>query len=34
MWVFVFPIASLILILLGSMVIYGLSVYGGKETAY
>jgi hypothetical protein len=34
MWVFVFPIASLILILLGSMVIYGLSVYGGKETTY
>jgi hypothetical protein len=34
MWVFVFPIASLILILLGSLVIYGLAVYGGRETAY
>jgi uncharacterized membrane protein len=34
MWVFVFPIASLVLVLLSSMVIYGLTVYGDKEPAY
>jgi uncharacterized membrane protein HdeD (DUF308 family) len=34
MWVFVFPIAALVLILLGTLVIYGLAVYGGRESAY
>jgi hypothetical protein len=31
MWVFVFPIAALIHVLLGTLVVYGLTVYGGSE---
>jgi len=31
LWVFVFPITSLILIILGTLVIYGLVVYGEPE---
>lgn len=33
MWVFVFPIAALIHVLLGMLVVYGLTTYGGRETA-
>jgi uncharacterized Tic20 family protein len=33
MWVFAFPIVSLILVLLGSLVVYGLTTYGGRESA-
>jgi hypothetical protein len=33
LWVFVFPITSLIVILLASLVVYGLVVYGDPETA-
>ena len=32
LWVFVFPITSLIIILLASLVVYGLVVYGERET--
>ncbi|HYU39571.1 MAG TPA: hypothetical protein VEM59_07010 [Acidimicrobiia bacterium] len=31
LWVFVFPITSLIIILLASLVVYGLVVYGERE---
>jgi hypothetical protein len=31
LWVFVFPITSLIIILLASLVIYGLVVYGERD---
>jgi uncharacterized membrane protein HdeD (DUF308 family) len=31
MWVFVFPIAALIHVLLGTLVVYGLMVYGDRE---
>jgi len=33
MWVFVFPIAALIHVLLGTLVVYGLTVYGRRELA-
>jgi hypothetical protein len=33
LWVFAFPIQSLILGFIGVLVIYALTVYGGKETA-
>jgi len=31
LWVFVFPIASLVIMLLASLVLYGLVVYGEPE---
>jgi uncharacterized Tic20 family protein len=33
MWVFVFPIPALIHVTLAAMVVYGLTAYGGEQTA-
>jgi hypothetical protein len=33
-WIFQYPVAALVVILLDALVLYGLAVYGGREPAY
>jgi hypothetical protein len=33
-WIFQYPVAALVIILIDAMVLYGLAVYGGREPAY
>ena len=33
-WIFQYPVAALVIILIDALVLYGLAVYGGREPAY